>query len=282
MPARSDIHAGAFGPGAERYARLRPDYPPDAVAWLVPADAARVADVGAGTGQLAAALVDAGHDVVAVEPLARMRGVLAATLPGVEVRAGTGEATGLVTSSVDAVVYGQAWHWVDRERAAAEASRVLRPGGWLAMAWNDPDTSVAWVARYQVAQRGLKRRPSATRRLARSMGADFQPRECAEFAWERETTKGDLVELVTTFSYWLSASERARAGKLAAVREQLDADLPGPDDTVVCLPYVTRAYRYRLVARAGRRKLAEAEAGLSAEPGASAVLEELQRVRVLF
>ena len=36
----------------------------------------------------------------------------------------------------DAVVAGQAWHWVDPVAGAAKAARVLRPGGRLAVFWN--------------------------------------------------------------------------------------------------------------------------------------------------
>ena len=38
--------------------------------------------------------------------------------------------------SFDAVVAGQAWHWVDPAKGAAQAAAVLRPGGLLALFWN--------------------------------------------------------------------------------------------------------------------------------------------------
>src|SRR5690606_15593927 len=41
------------------------------------------------------------------------------------------ERTGLETGIYDAVIAGQAWHWFDRDRAAAEARRLLKPGGAL-------------------------------------------------------------------------------------------------------------------------------------------------------
>jgi SAM-dependent methyltransferase len=45
----------------------------------------------------------------------------------------------------DAVVAGQAWHWVDPVAGAARAAGVLRPGGLLAAFWHvfDPPSEVA-------------------------------------------------------------------------------------------------------------------------------------------
>ena len=47
----------------------------------------------------------------------------------VNYRVATAEATGLVSVSYDVVSAGQCWHWFDRQSAAAEARRLLRPGG---------------------------------------------------------------------------------------------------------------------------------------------------------
>jgi SAM-dependent methyltransferase len=47
----------------------------------------------------------------------------------------------LADASVDAVVVGQAFHWFDPGPALAEIVRVLRPGGWLALIWNERDES---------------------------------------------------------------------------------------------------------------------------------------------
>jgi SAM-dependent methyltransferase len=136
--------ARTFGARAEDYERWRPSYPPDAVAWLVPPGAVRVADVGAGTGKLTGPLLSLGLDVVAVEPDPAMLAVLRRKHPAAVACLAGAEALPIPDASVDAVLAGQAWHWFPHERAVAEVRRVLRPGGWLGLVWNGPDPRDVW------------------------------------------------------------------------------------------------------------------------------------------
>jgi SAM-dependent methyltransferase len=132
------IHRAAaegFARSADAYRRGRPRYPPEALAVLVsrlPA-AASVLDLAAGTGALTRPLLDAGMEVVAVEPVAEMRAALPGSARALE---GTAEAIPLGAAEVDAVVVGQAFHWFDGDAALAEIHRVLRPEGLLALFWN--------------------------------------------------------------------------------------------------------------------------------------------------
>jgi SAM-dependent methyltransferase len=128
----------SFGIAATDYAAGRPHYPREALAWVLPAGARRVLDLGAGTGILSQDLLDAGLDVVAAEPLPEMRALIP---PAAQRLAGTAEAIPLADATVDAVAVGQAWHWFDAERAVPEVHRVLRPGGRAAVMWNLLDTS---------------------------------------------------------------------------------------------------------------------------------------------
>jgi SAM-dependent methyltransferase len=134
--------ASSFGAAADVYERSRPTYPVDAVRAVLPVDAARVLDLGAGTGKLTGVLLDLGLDVVAVEPDEQMRKRLPARA---EVVAGTAEDLPLEDASVDAVLVGHAFHWFDAEPALREMVRVLRPGGTLGLLWNVRDESVDWV-----------------------------------------------------------------------------------------------------------------------------------------
>jgi len=133
----------SFGAEAAAYDAARPSYPGDAVQWSLGPDVSRVLDLGAGTGKLTAVVHSLGLSTVAVEPDDAMR----AHVPG-ESLAGTAEAIPLPDASVDAVVIGQAFHWMDPSRALPEMVRVLRPGGSLGMFWNMFDDAVPWVAEF--------------------------------------------------------------------------------------------------------------------------------------
>jgi SAM-dependent methyltransferase len=137
------------------YDRGRAPYPPELVAALGLPAGGRVLDLGAGTGLLSRALAIAGYDVVAVEPGAAMR----AELERLELRAlaARAEQLPLPEASVDGVACGDAWHWFDADRAAAEVHRVLRPGGRLALVWRWAETSgEGWAGALSARLTGLR------------------------------------------------------------------------------------------------------------------------------
>jgi SAM-dependent methyltransferase len=146
----SEVHdrrARSFDGVADAYRRARPTYPAAAVAWVLAiAPGRRVVDLAAGTGKLTQVLVSEGADVVAVEPLDRMRAALEQTVPGIRALAGTAEQIPLPDGSADAVFAAQAFHWFDAPRALDEIARVLVPGGAVGLLWNLRDDRVAWVA----------------------------------------------------------------------------------------------------------------------------------------
>ena len=101
----------------------------------------RVLDLGTGTGTVARGLARRGCEVTGLDPseplLEEARRLDRAA--GIVVRyvVARAEDTGLPDSGFDAVTAGQCWHWFDRPRAAAEARRLLVPGGRLVIAHFD-------------------------------------------------------------------------------------------------------------------------------------------------
>jgi SAM-dependent methyltransferase len=130
-PARS------FDGAAAEYERGRPEYPAELLDALPVAAGARVLDLGAGTGKLTRLLVQRYAHVDAVEPLPAMRAILVAAVPSATGVAGTAEAIPFPDASFDAVFAAQAFHWFANDVAIAEIARVLRPGGVLALVWNE-------------------------------------------------------------------------------------------------------------------------------------------------
>lgn len=134
----------------ERYARGRAAYPPEVVTLVAGelglAPGAPIVDVGAGTGMLTAPFLEAGFDVLAVEPLPELRTALTVTVGSGRVLTGTAEAIPLPDAAVAAAVCGDAFHWFDRTRAPAELHRVIAPGGGIGVLWRvpRPDAQAPW------------------------------------------------------------------------------------------------------------------------------------------
>ena len=136
---------GVFSSKVIDYVASRPDYPAslyDALREMggLPGVPSMVADLGAGTGLFCEGLLARGHHVFAVEPNAAMRAAADARLhgyPGYRGIAGSAEATTLEEHSVDLVTAAQAFHWFEVEPTRRECLRILRPGGKVALIWND-------------------------------------------------------------------------------------------------------------------------------------------------
>ena len=102
-----------------------------------------IADIGSGTGILSQLFLENGNTVFCVEPNAEMRRAGDAQLshyPNYRGIDGTAEATTLADACVDFVTAGQAFHWFDPSKASAEFRRILKPGGWAALIWNERRT----------------------------------------------------------------------------------------------------------------------------------------------
>ena len=112
-----------------------------------------IADIGAGTGILSQLFLSNGNTVYAVEPNEPMRRAAIEWLgsdPKFHAGAGSAEETRLDTASADFVIAAQAFHWFDRQRCKREFARILRPGGWIVLLWNDRDeTSMPFARDYE-------------------------------------------------------------------------------------------------------------------------------------
>ena len=144
MPEVTRHPAARFSDRAEDYAKYRPHYSPDVVHALQQACGHRaehlVADVGCGPGLLAEIFLQNGNRVIGVEPNREMRIAGEKYLAGhanFSMVEGSAESTTLPDASVDFVVAGQAFHWFRPPEARAEFARILRPGGWAVLVWNE-------------------------------------------------------------------------------------------------------------------------------------------------
>lgn len=220
-----DVAARGFQAGAAAYEAARPGYPDEVLDTLHHAldlgPGRVVCDLAAGTGKFTRRLVGLGAEVIAVEPVAGMRDQLRTVLPDIQVVEGTAEEIPLPDASVDVVTVAQAFHWFDHQAALAEIERVLRPGGGLALLWNERDEATAWVAEMSRLIRWHERTVSRYQHIDwRSVVAAsgrFNPLEERVISWEQPITRALLAERVRSISYIAVMPEPEREWLVAEV-----------------------------------------------------------------
>ena len=133
-----------FTSRVETYARYRPGYPAEVIELLRSecglTALSIVADVGSGTGIFSELLLRNGNTVIGVEPNEAMRVAAENLLRGYsrfQSVNGSAEATTLPNASVNLITAGQAFHWFEAAATRTEFVRILKPGGFVALIWND-------------------------------------------------------------------------------------------------------------------------------------------------
>jgi ubiquinone/menaquinone biosynthesis C-methylase UbiE len=223
-PARS------FDRVAAEYERVRPDYP-EALLDLLPLGAdSSVLDLGAGTGKLTRLLVGRYAHVTAVEPLENMRRVLESMVPEAESLPGAAESIPLDDASVDGVFAGQAFHWFANDTAVSEIARVLRPGGVLCLAWNEPEEPlplpadyVAYLARLHApALEAVRNAPPWSELIAR--GPFGEVHETA-VPHEQVQDREEVLTFAQTVS-WVAHRPEAERARIAADLDRMLGEGP--------------------------------------------------------
>jgi SAM-dependent methyltransferase len=145
MPVKDSTQR--FSSRVKDYVRSRPSYPREVIELLAKecglTPDSVVADIASGTGIFSRLLLENGNLVLGVEPNPEMRRAgeeYLASYPRFTSVNGTAEATTLPDHSVDFITAAQAAHWFDPVSARREFARILRPGGWLVLLWNERRT----------------------------------------------------------------------------------------------------------------------------------------------
>ena len=238
QPHEARHFAESFGIDTERYDRARPEYPAELVRRVVDASPGTgFLDVGCGTGIEARQFRAAGCRVLGVDPDPRMAAFARGT--GIDVEVAKFEDWDSAGRTFDAVVAGQAWHWVDPVAGAVKAAGLLRPDGLLAVFAHvfQPPAPVAEALAAGIRRvlpdspfAGESRTAAELYEVMFAKFADgirdaggFAAPERWSFAWERTYTRDEWLDLLPTTGGLTRLEPDALADVLGGVGAAIDA-----------------------------------------------------------
>jgi SAM-dependent methyltransferase len=233
--------------GARQYNTYRPSYPPETIAFLRGAaglcESSTIVDLAAGTGLMTRLLSPAGR-LIAVEPIAEMREVLAAEVPEAEVLSGFAEAIPLPPAVADAVVVAQAFHWFANPAAVNEIARVLRPDGALAIVWNIRDRSDPVMRELHTLLEPYRRNSPdfdnlPWREVFEAPSSPLELSDAMRLDWEEPITLERLKGRVLSLSYVALTDDDGRLRVMAALEGLAHS---AADDTPVIMKHHTEVF----------------------------------------
>ncbi len=239
-----------FDEAAALYDEARPGYPEELFDDLVPLSgvpsAGRVLEVGCGTGQATLPLARRGYEILCVELGENLAAVARRNLAGhprVELLTGDFEKTPLPGEAFDLLVSATAFHWLDPTVAYPKAARVLKPGGALALFWNEHVRTHADQGFFAAAQEVYAREapeiwdksyagpplpedlPDRTREIEGSRL--FGPVVRRTYLWEEAYDVRGYLRVLDTYSGHIALAEKTRTRLYGDISQLIRDDYGG-------------------------------------------------------
>ncbi|WP_419785381.1 class I SAM-dependent methyltransferase [Pseudodesulfovibrio sp.] len=231
----------------------RPEYAPEVLRILFEMAGAKkgtkVCDVGAGVAHLTIPMAKKGYDVTAVEPNDSMRELgqdRTEQYDNVRWFEATGEDTGQADGEFGIVTFGSSFNVCDRQKALAEAARILTPGGWFVCMWNHRDLDdpiqkgIEEIIKANIEGYGYGTRREDQTEVIDESGL-FETVYPVSGTILHTQTKKDCIEA------WRSHAtlQRQAGDAFPRIVEEIERFVNGQPDDIIQIPYTTRAWAAR-------------------------------------
>ena len=230
----------------ELYDRARPSYPPqvfdDLVALARLPQAARIVEIGCGTGQATLPLAERGYRITCVELGERLTAVARRKLsrfPIVEVINANFETWQPAEAEFDAVVAFSAFHWIAPDLRYAKAVSLLRNHGMLGVVATrhvlPPDGDDFFVevqADYEAVvpddpgtKAGAPKHPDAISDLSEEIAASGRFRNIAarRYLWDVTYSADEYIGVLSTYSDHRALDDDTRRRLLTRIHQRVEA-----------------------------------------------------------
>ena len=213
-----------FSDRVSNYIKYRPSYPPELVDTLIAEchlnSRSTIADVGSGTGIFSRLMLDKGCYVSGIEPNRKMREAAERQFGDYHKFSsidGQSEHTGLDDSSIDLITAAQSFHWFKAGNTKREFIRILKPGGYVALIWNQRKIDQPFQIEYDSMLGKLASDYSAVNHMnisAEDILNFFSPNKVARFEFENS----QIFDLAGFLGRMQSSSYVPKTGTEAHVR----------------------------------------------------------------
>ncbi len=249
MSQGSHILRETFDRDAWLYDQARPGYPAalieDVITLANLAPSGSILEIGCGTGQATLPFAERGYSLLAIELGANLAAVARhklASFPNAQVWVGAFEDWPVSEAAFDLCISATAFHWLDPAISYPKVARALRPGGTIALFWNEHVRAAHSQGFFEAAQEVYRREapeifidqpmlraadveePVATQMEATGL---FGPATVRRYVWEQAYDADSYLQVLSTYSGHIALHPAVRTRLFGGIRALIDTQYGG-------------------------------------------------------